>query len=149
MMKWTTKTFEELSASELYDIIALRIEVFVVEQNCPYQDVDYKDQKSLHICAHDNDELVAYTRIPFPGVSYEEVAIGRVITKKSTRGTGLGHELIKESIKAINRQFGDVPIRLSAQTHLVGYYQRHHFQSTGKQYLEDGIPHTEMLLKPD
>ena len=148
-MTWSYCSYDELSKEDLYDVLALRAEVFVVEQDCPYQDVDYKDQESHHVLARSNDgTLVGYTRIPAPGVSYDEVpAIGRVITKETARGTGLGHELIVNSISYIDQLYGKVSIKLSAQSQLTGYYGKHGFESTGKGYLEDGIPHTEMIRK--
>lgn len=148
-MNWSFKSYEALSKEDLYDILALRAEVFVVEQDCPYQDVDYKDQKSHHVLARDpNQLLVGYTRIPAPDVSYNGIpAIGRVITKENARGTGLGHELILKSLEYIQELYGNIDVKLSAQSHLVGYYGKHGFASTGKEYLEDGIPHTEMLRK--
>ncbi len=127
--------------------MVLRQEVFVVEQNCPYLDADGKDQHSWHLLGYDeNMKLAAYARIVFPGVSYHEVAIGRVVSSQTHRRTGAGKELMRESLKAIEKIYGKVPVRISAQTYLVKFYSEFGFVSTGKEYLEDDIPHTEMML---
>ena len=126
--------------------MVLRQEVFVVEQNCPYLDADGKDKHSWHVLGYDeNNKLAAYARIVLPGVSYTEVAIGRVITSQQHRRTGAGKELMRETLKAIETIYGKVPVRISAQTYLVKFYFEFGFVSTGKEYLEDDIPHTEML----
>ncbi len=147
-IKWLCKKFEDLSNNELYDLMVLRQEVFVVEQNCAYLDADGKDKQSWHVLGYDdNGKLVAYARIVFPGISYKEVAIGRVITSQSHRRTGAGKELMRETLKAIESIYGKVPVRISAQTYLVKFYADFGFVSTGKEYLEDDIPHTEMIVK--
>ncbi len=144
------KHFKELTTLEFHDLIALRIKVFVIEQNCPYQDLDGKDKKSYHVICHDgNGDIVATSRILPPGLSYNEVAIGRVVVCDSIRGTGAGHALMDESMKFAKEEFGEVPIRISAQKHLDKFYEKHGFISTGKEYLEDGIPHLEMLYTPN
>ena len=139
---------KDLSLDEFHDLIQLRIAVFVLEQDCPYQDVDGKDKQSFHLIGLQNDKIVATSRILPPGISYDEVAIGRVVIAKSARGKGYAHDMMKESKSFVVNHFGNVPIRLSAQKHLEGYYGSHAFQSTGKEYLEDGIPHVEMLFQP-
>lgn len=144
-MNWSIKLFEELNTKELYDILQLRAEVFVVEQDCPYQDVDGKDYKSYHVMGYENGALLAYTRIVNPGVSYAEIAIGRVVVKQSARGRQLGYAVMQQSHQFIATHLEPQPIRLSAQSHLKGFYQHLGYASTGKEYLEDGIPHTEML----
>lgn len=147
-LTWFCKKFEELSNTELYDAMVLRQEVFVVEQNCPYLDADGKDKHSWHLLGYDeNGKLAAYARIVFPGVSYQEVAIGRVVSSQTHRRTGAGKELMREALKAIERIYGKTPVRISAQTYLVRFYAEFGFASTGKEYSEDDIPHTEMLLK--
>ena len=147
-LTWFCKKFEELSNTELYDAMVLRQEVFVVEQNCPYLDADGKDKHSWHLLGYDeNGKLAAYARIVFPGVSYQEVAIGRVVSSQQHRRTGAGKELMREALKAIERIYGKTPVRISAQTYLVRFYAEFGFASTGKEYSEDDIPHTEMLLK--
>src|ERR1039457_6539164 len=112
---WSCKHFKSLSNEELYEIFRLRIDVFVVEQNCPYQDADGKDLKSLHVTGKQNDELIAYARIVLPGVSYTEVSIGRVVTSKAVRRTGAGKILMEKSMEYIKEKFGNVPVRISAQ----------------------------------
>lgn len=127
-------------------MFALRIEVFVVEQNCPYQDADGKDLKSSHVFGtNDHGELIACARIVSPGVSYKEVSIGRVATAMTVRGSGSGKELMRKSIKAIEEKFGQVPIRISAQSYLKKFYESFGFVQVGEEYLEDNIPHIEML----
>jgi len=140
------KSFQELSLEEFHDIIALRIQIFIIEQNCPYQEVDGKDKLAHHLFfKNEMDEIIAVTRILPQGISYEEVAIGRVVVHEDYRGTGLGNQLMSDSMNFVRDKYGDVPVRLSAQKHLENYYGNHGFKSTGKEYLEDGIPHVEML----
>lgn len=140
--------FNDISVDHFHDIAALRIKIFVIEQNCPYQELDGKDKDAFHLYyINQNNEVVAATRILPQGISYDEVSIGRVVVDESYRGTGLGHEIMKQSMLFIKEQYGDVDVRLSAQKHLENYYGRHNFRSTGKEYLEDGIPHVEMLYK--
>jgi len=144
-MKWGVKKYKELSVDELYKLLQLRAEVFVVEQDCAYQDVDGKDESSLHVLAVDNNTLVAYARIVLPGVSYKEVSIGRVVVSASHRNKSLGYELMERAIGFIVNILEPQPIRISAQSHLEEFYSRLGFIFTGKAYLEDGIPHIEML----
>lgn len=149
-MKWICKPYDELTLNEFHDIIALRIDVFVIEQNCPYQDVDGKDKKSYHLFGVDDDgEVVAYSRILPAGVSYKEVAIGRVVTSQKIRGTGIGYELMNKSMEQVSMLFGEVPVRLSAQQHLKKYYESFGFEQVSEMYLEDGIPHVEMLFEKE
>lgn len=138
-------TFEELSLHELYKVLQLRSEVFVVEQDCVYQDIDGKDQKALHVLGLDAGELVAYTRIFPPGFYFEEAAIGRVVVQENHRKNSYGHEILKASIKGIEEKFHTGKIKLSAQTYLTKFYESHGFQQIGKGYLEDGIPHIAMI----
>lgn len=147
-MKWSCKTFKDLSLDEFHDIIQLRETVFVVEQNCPYLDVDGKDKEALHVFGEHEGKIVATTRILKPGKSYDEVAIGRVVTSPIVRGTGMGKQLMEESMNFVKLHFGVVPIRISAQTYLLKYYKLFGFIETGEEYLEDNIPHMEMLYKP-
>lgn len=143
------KPFSELTLNEFHDIIQLRIEVFVVEQDCPYQDLDGKDKKCYHmICRNGLGDLVGTLRILPAGVSYKEIAIGRVVLHESARGEQQGHQMIKEAMQFIEAEFGKVPVKLSGQKHLEKFYNTHRFKSTGKEYLEDGIPHVEMLYLP-
>ena len=143
--RWECKSFNDLSADQMYTILCVRQEVFVLEQECLYLDADGKDRKSLHLMGFDGDELVAYARIVEPGVSYAEVSMGRILTTKNARGTGAGIELMEEGLREIESRYGKVPVRISAQTYLLKFYQKFGFESTGKEYLEDEIPHTEML----
>lgn len=145
-LTWVFKTFNELSASELYAIMQLRNEVFVVEQHCVYQDADGKDPGSWHFAGWDGNELVAYTRIIPPGISYTEASIGRVVTSPQYRGRGAGRELMEHSINRTFSLFGCTRIRIGAQLYLTGFYQSLGFVPTGPEYLEDGIPHIEMIL---
>ncbi len=145
-VKFETKHFKNLSTNELYNIMVLRQVVFVVEQDCPYIDADGKDQDSHHVMGYPHsDGLEAYTRIVAPGVSYEEVSIGRVITSQKYRNKGLGVLLMDESIKQVYELYGKVPIRISAQAHLQKFYGKFDFKTVSEEYLEDGIPHVEML----
>lgn len=148
MIIWTTKKFNELTLDELYSILQLRNEVFIVEQNCVYNDPDGKDQSAWHLIAIEDNNLVAYTRILPPGVSYSDPAIGRVITSSSKRGTGLGRELMKRSIEACEKLFGKISITLSAQVYLQGFYESLGFIVVGEEYLDDGIPHIKMSRNP-
>ncbi len=145
---WSCKPFKDLTNEELYEIFRLRMEVFVVEQNCPYQDADGKDLKSLHVQGKQDGKLIAYTRIVPPGVSYKEVSIGRVITSKEVRKTGAGKMLMSKTIVYLKKEFGNVPIRIGAQEYLKKFYEGFGFISEGDSYIEDGIPHIIMLLTP-
>lgn len=147
-MKWSCKAFKELSLDEFHDIIQLREIVFVVEQDCPYLDVDGKDKDALHVFGEYQGNIVATTRILKPGKSYNEVAIGRVVTSPTVRGMGMGKQLMEESMKFVQLHFGKVPVRISAQTYLLKYYKSFGFIETGQEYLEDNIPHFEMLYEP-
>lgn len=143
---WYIKHFKELSALEFHHLIQLREAVFVVEQNCPYLDVDGKDLDAYHIWAEDQDgNILCTSRILKAGVSYSEVAIGRVCTSLKGRGKKLGKEMMNRCIDFIEKEFKTKEIRLSAQTYLLKFYSDLGFVSTGKEYLEDDIPHVEML----
>ena len=144
-LRWVCKSFYELTAEQIYTILCVRQEVFVLEQECLYLDADGKDRRSFHLMGFNGNELVAYARIVEPGVSYPEVSMGRILTVARARGTGAGIELMHVGINEIENRFGKVPIRISAQTYLLEFYQKFGFASTGKEYLEDEIPHTEML----
>ena len=148
MLSFVSKTFEALTTEELYQILALRAEVFVVEQNCPYQDLDGKDQIGLHLFGNENNQLVAYARILPKGVSYDEyTSIGRIVTAPHARAKGYGHELVEEAIKLTKAAYPEYTIKISAQAHLEQFYKSHQFVPTGEAYLEDDIPHIGMLLK--
>ena len=148
-IRWEIKEFEELTNNELYAIIQLRLAIFSVEQNCPYQDADGKDQDSHHLMGYDqNGELVAYSRIVSPGISYAEVSIGRVVSSSKVRGTGMGKELMRKSLDCIETIYGKVPVRISAQCYLIRFYNFFGFEVIGEEYEEDHIPHIEMLRQP-
>lgn len=145
MFKIYTKSFSELTTNELYAILQLRSEVFVVEQDCIYQDVDYKDQKALHVIGIKNDKVVAYTRIFKAGDYFSKASIGRVVVAKNERKFGYGHVIMKHSIEAIKAYFKETSIKISAQLYLKNFYESHDFVQIGEEYLEDGIPHIGML----
>ncbi len=139
------KSFDELTNHEMYNMLRLRSDVFVVEQNCPYLDLDNKDQKGFHLLYYVDNELAGVTRLLPKGVSYDEVSIGRVVIAKSHRGLGLGVKLMEASIEGCEEKFGKGPIRISAQYHLSKFYQSLGFVEQGEVYDEDGIPHIGML----
>jgi len=142
---WHCLPFDSLTLMQWHDVLALRIDVFVVEQNCPYPEIDGKDPKSLHVFGESDGRIVAVARIVKPGISYPEVAIGRVATAMEYRSKGLGIELMDYCLQQIEVHFGNVPVRISAQSYLKQFYLNFGFAPTGKEYLEDGIPHLEML----
>lgn len=146
LLKWTLQTFDELSVHELYNILQLRMEVFMVEQRCAYLDADDNDQKAWHLCAWKGNELIAYTRLFAPGTVYPEAAIGRVVNKRSMRGTGIGKELMERSISAVYQLFGRTPIRIGAQLYLKRFYESFGFLKDSDIYLEDRIEHIKMIL---
>lgn len=147
-MTWQCKTFSELTTEELYKILQLRNEVFVVEQNCPYQDCDGKDLKAHHFSAWDDGVLVAYTRLLPKGVSYDTGAsIGRVLTSRKVRGQKLGKELMQKSIDKLYELYGQMPIIIGAQLYLKRFYESFSFVQQGEGYLEDNIPHIVMEKK--
>ncbi|HXB92540.1 MAG TPA: GNAT family N-acetyltransferase [Puia sp.] len=143
---WTCKKFEELTVGELYELLRLRSEVFVVEQNCVFLDMDDKDQYCDHLMGWREDKLVGYARIVPAGISYVESAIGRIVSSPAARRLGVGRELLRESISALYRIHGKQVIRIGAQYYLKGFYESFGFKQAGKIYLEDGIEHIEMLL---
>lgn len=145
MINWIIKKFSELSPDELYKILQLRSEVFVVEQNCVFLDMDNKDQKCHHLMGWDKEDLVAYTRIVPPGVSYKEPSIGRVVSSPKQRGSGVGRQLMTKSIAATTQLYGNQPIRIGAQLYLKKFYHSLGFEPEGEIYLEDGIEHIEMV----
>lgn len=146
---WEITRFEALSPEKLYRIMQLRAEVFIVEQNCPYQDADGKDQKSFHVMGYNSDnELIAYCRILPEHVSYPEVSIGRVVSSPKVRGTGAGKQLMERALEEIELLFGNEPVRIGAQLYLKKFYESFGFVVTSGEYLEDNILHIEMLRKP-
>jgi len=133
---------------ELYGILRARTSVFILEQNCLYQDVDGKDPLAWHIFKSENDEIKAYARIFPPGIAYEQASIGRVLTIKDHRNKGLGKELMKNALQFIQNEFNNPPIKISAQSYLIKFYTEFGFHPVGKEYLEDDIPHTAMIFQP-
>jgi Predicted acyltransferase len=144
---WKIKTFEEFTAPELYQVLKARVDVFVVEQNCPYPDLDDYDQKALHLWAEERGKVLAYCRIFNKGIKYPETSIGRVLTTEKARGKSLGKQLLQYAVETIENRFHTSGIRISAQDYLLKFYSGFGFEDTGKKYLEDDIPHTEMLRK--
>ena len=138
------KKFSELTIKELYCILQLRSEVFVVEQDCVYQDIDFKDQKALHVLGYKKEELIAYTRIFKPGDYFKNSSIGRVVVKESYRKLNYGHQIMDASLQTIKEYFKVDPITISAQKYLKNFYEFHNFYQVGEPYLEDGIPHIRM-----
>jgi ElaA protein len=141
---WKIKSFEELSANELYDIMRLRSEIFVVEQNCVYLDLDGKDKVALHLYGEFEGKIVAYSRLFNPGISFENASIGRVVVDANYRERKWGHDLMREAIAGIKNHFGESKITIGAQLYLKKFYESHGFVQTSEMYLEDDIPHIEM-----
>ena len=145
MLKILTKSFAELSTKELYDILQLRAEVFVVEQNCVYQDIDGKDEKALHVIGFKSKKIVAYCRIFKPGDYFEKASIGRVVVAKNERKFGYGHIIFQHSVETVKEHFKETSIKISAQLYLKNFYESHGFVQIGEGYLEDDIPHIAMI----
>ncbi len=145
MLEISVKTFGELNTTELYQLLQLRSEIFVVEQDCVYQDLDGKDQKALHIMGAKNNQFVAYTRIFKAGDYLEQACIGRVLVKDGERKHGYGVDIMKASIRAVEENFNESSITISAQTYLIRFYNSMGFQEVGEEYLEDGISHMMMV----
>lgn len=143
-LKWEIKRFEALSGVEVYQILRLRSEVFVVEQNCVYQDIDGKDSKALHLLGTLDGILVAYARLFGPGDYFGKASIGRVLVSGSHRDKKYGHDLMREAISAIETHYGQTAIAISAQLYLKKFYESHGFSAMGESYLEDDIPHVHM-----
>ena len=146
MLQSIIKTFNELSPQDIYSILQLRSEVFVVEQNCVYQDIDDKDQYALHLLLKKDNYLIGYSRIFKAGDYFKEASIGRVLVKKQDRNNRHGSLLMELSIKAIKNHFKENTVKISAQTYLKKFYNELGFDPIGEEYLEDGIPHIAMLL---
>ena len=145
MLKIKVKTFSELTKEELYDLLQLRSEVFVVEQDCVYQDIDGKDQKALHVLGFKNDKLIAYTRVFKPGDYFNEASIGRVVVSKKERQFKYGYTIMEASIKAIKDHYDETLIKISAQCYLKKFYNNLGFKEKGEKYFEDDIPHIAMV----
>lgn len=148
-MVWKMKKFDELSAEEIYEILRIRNQIFIVEQQCPYLDCDGRDMKSYHLFMENNNEIAAYLRIIEKGVSYNEISIGRVLVNSDYRGKGLARNMMKEAMKFINNQLNEDTIRIEAQAYLIDFYKSFGFKQISEVFLEDNIPHIEMLYTKD
>lgn len=151
-LSWRCLPFDALSAASLYRLLRLRSEVFVVEQACLFLDMDNVDQQCMHVLGEQTGPkgqtaLLAATRLVPPGLAFDEASIGRVVTAPSARGGGLGHALMSESVRLLLTLWGPQPIRIGAQAHLENFYRQHGFVPAGRSYIEDGIPHIEMLRR--
>lgn len=143
---WMLKPFDRLAPKELYQVLLLRSKVFVVEQQCVYLDPDNKDQRAFHLMGWYNNLLVAYARLFAPNDYFREAAIGRIISAPEIRGQGIGKLLMVKSIEISRRMYGNSSIRIAAQAYLKDFYSSFGFHADGKEFLEDGIPHIEMVL---
>ncbi|WP_152286460.1 GNAT family N-acetyltransferase [Flavicella marina] len=146
MLRFEIKKFEDFSIQELYSVLNLRSQVFVVEQQSIYLDLDFKDQRALHVLGYSSDKLVAYARIFKSKDCYDLASIGRVVVAKEFRSYGYGHQLIDFSIAGIDEHFNEQNIHISAQLYLQQFYESHGFVAVGEEYLEDQIPHIAMEL---
>ncbi|MCU5111495.1 GNAT family N-acetyltransferase [Bacillus wiedmannii] len=146
-MGWNLKKFDELTNIELYNILKERTLVFVVEQNCPYPEVDGKDPFSYHLFKENNGEIIAYLRIVPAGVSYQEISIGRVFVQKEYRGQGIAEELLKKGLDFIQNELKEKTVKIQAQDYLRKFYSSFGFQTISETYLEDNIPHIDMVLQ--
>ena len=144
VLAWEIDSFENLNLNNLYEIVYLRSKIFVVEQNCPYQDVDFKDQKAIHLQGYYDNKLVAYCRLFKAGDYFEESSIGRVVVAEEYRKYGFGHQLIDKAIELMKTQLEESTITISAQLYLKKFYESHGFRQVSEVYLEDDIPHTRM-----
>lgn len=144
---WSLKTFDKLNTQELYSILQLRNAVFIVDQNCPYDDIDGKDHLAHHLWCKHEERVIAYARIFAPGIIYKEVCLGRICTGKPFRKQGLGKELMKRTLEQAEQLYPAQSIRISAQCYLKKFYEEFGFQVVSDVYLEDGIEHFQMLLK--
>ena len=147
MIKWQHKSFEQLTVNELYDILKLRQDVFVIEQECIYPDIDDVDKTATHLFAYseEGEGIYAYLRILAPGVKYKEVAMGRVLTSESSRGTGMGKALMAQALKVVEKEYPKQAIKISAQVYLIKFYRDFRFLVVSEPYDEDGIQHIDML----
>ena len=145
MLEIKIKKFQELTTKELYNLLQLRSQVFVVEQDCVYQDIDGKDEKALHVLGIKNNKIIAYTRIFKPDDYFNQASIGRVVVAKNERKFKYGYNVMNASIQAIKKQYNSLKIKISAQVHLKKFYNNLGFNEIGEQYLEDNIPHITMI----
>ncbi len=146
-MQWILKNFHDLTIDEFHDILQLRINIFVVEQNCPYPELDDKDKIAFHLFGiNKENKIIAYTRIFKPGDYYKEAAFGRVVVHQDYRNHEIGFQLVEQSIIETHKLFGNTDIKIGAQTYLNNFYQSFGFHQVGDDYIEDGIPHIHMLI---
>lgn len=148
-MDWIIKKFDELNAKDIYNILALRNEVFIVEQNCVYMDCDYKDFNSYHLFLEQNDAIVAYLRVLEKGVSYDQISIGRVAVKEDFRGKGLSREMMLKAINFVENDLNETSIKIQAQSYLINFYTSLGFKPISDEYLEDNIPHIDMIYNKE
>lgn len=146
-MNWHLKRFDELTTNELYEILRARAEVFVVEQTCVYQDCDLKDQKSWHLFSEENGEIVTYMRIIEKGVSYQEISMGRLLTRENYRKDGLSRKTLEKALDFVVHTLGETKVRVSGQLYLKKFYESMGFRTTSEVYLEDEIEHVQMLYE--
>lgn len=146
-MNWQWRSFRELSLDDLYDLIQLREQVFVVEQKCAYLECDGYDRQAFHLLGYENGKLVACLRAFPAGVKYAEMCLGRVAVRNDARGHGAGRKLVNEGLTRMKKSWGEGPIRISAQSHLLRFYEEFGFRAEGEEYLDDGIPHRDMRLE--
>lgn len=147
-LNWLVKSFADLSAKEMYQVLKLRQDVFMIEQNCLYADIDDKDEYAFHVLGKLDNEVAAYTRVFAEGkYMHAYCSFGRVVTSSKLRGQGKGHELIRQTLKFINKHYPNVPCKISAQAHLESFYQQYGFLKEGDGYLEDNIPHIAMFKR--
>ena len=149
MLTWHLYQLDNFSPRQLFNMLKLRVDVFVVEQTCPYPDLDEKDLRDdvYHLIGEMDGEVVACARLMAPGVNYANVSIGRVATKSSARGQGLGHQLVKQALEQCQTLWPDQTIDIGAQEYLCDFYRGHGFSAISEQYLEDGIPHIDMRIE--
>lgn len=146
-LRWTCQAFDALSPRALHDLMRLRSEVFVVEQQCLFLDLDGADPACWHLCGERDGRLLAYARLVPAGLKFREASIGRVVSDPAQRGSGLGHALMAQAVRELQALWGERPIRIGAQAHLEPFYRAHGFVADGAPYDEDGIPHIEMLRR--
>lgn len=144
-ISWKIKTWEQLKTNELYSILKLRSKVFVVEQNCVYQDIDDKDKLAIHVFGFIERKTIAYSRLFNKKEYFKETSFGRAVVEPANRGNGIGDMLVEKSLLTIKEKYKEQKVKISAQAHLVNFYKKHGFKTIGKEYLEDGIPHIAML----
>lgn len=147
-LRWSSAALAQLHVDDLYAALQLRSAVFVVEQNCLFQDMDGSDRQAIHLLGKRAGELLAYARCFPPGVQFDEASIGRIATRLDARGTGLGHQLVERALALVRTTWGPQPVRIGAQARLKDFYRGHGFADTGIDYVEDGIDHVEMLWTP-